>query len=299
MINIATSWGPEKTPRVIRYLILLTVLLTLFAALTDRLFIYFFGAPGPQELLSLSWLGLLNYYYWQPITYFFIQKGMEGIDLSFLISLTFNMYILWVFGTMVYERTGAVRFLGLYLITGILTGICTLLMMPIIGSYAVLAGSSAVLLSVFTVWAMYYPENDLLLFFLFPVTPRWLLGGVIATICLVTFSELDVISFFFYAFALLWGYLYGLLLLNLKSPYQFTWSFDQAVLRLKQQLLRLDSHESKIIDITTRETWNDDETFMDEMLTKISKYGETALTHRERQRMQQISERKMKEKEGE
>lgn len=82
-------------------------------------------------------------------------------------------------------------------------------------------------------------------------------------------------------------------MLNLTSPFNFTQSFDKALIgSFKGKKMT-----SKIVDIQTGQQWSsNDDAFIDSMLTKISKHGEASLTPSERRRMQNISERKMKEK---
>ena len=67
------------------------------------------------------------------------------------------------------------------------------------------------------------------------------------------------------------------------------------IIRAKiRRLFLFKKDESKIVDIKTGKTVLDDEAFIDEMLAKISRYGEKSLSWQERDRMRQISEKKMK-----
>lgn len=288
-------WGPSNTPTVIRWIILISTILSLTSALTHNLFIEIFGWKSLQEIFSLSWKGLRNYYLWQPFTYPFIQEsGYSGIGIYYLITLAFNMYVLWVVGTMLHERTGTKKLLGLFFTAAVLTGLTTILMMPVIGQYQFLFGPAGILLSFLTVWAMYYPENELFFLFLFPLRPKGLLLTILGIVCFLSLANLDIISIVFYLSAVFIGYLYGLLFLDLPSPYSFTQSFDRFVLKWKNKILKRQERDQgpKIVDISSGTS--SDDAFVDAMLTKISKYGESSLTPRERQRLQQISERKMR-----
>src|SRR5262245_61838813 len=132
---VTTSYGlgPSKPPKIIGRLVAITSAISIFCALVSNLFAYF-GAATPQELLSLSWQGLSHAFIWQPLTYLFVQPGGEiGITLSFLLALCFNMYILWIMGASTLERLGNISFLRFYFITGALTGLITLLFMPLFG----------------------------------------------------------------------------------------------------------------------------------------------------------------------
>lgn len=291
MIN---QWGPNETPKVILHLIIWTCVISILSGLTNSLFVQILKMNGPQEILGLSWYGLRQYYLWQPVTYIFIKEVTAyGISVNFLISLAFDMYILWVIGTMIQERIGTNRFLGVYLLSGVVAGIIAILMMLAVGKYMLITGPAAALLAIFTLWTMFYPENILMLFFLIPVKTMWLLVAVLAIITLTTLSSGDFVSLIFYWSGALFGYLYGLLYLGLKSPFKYTHEFDTYVInKMEKFRSRKESGGgTKVVDFSES---IDDDAFMDAMLTKIAKYGESSLTARERQRMKQISERRDK-----
>lgn len=286
-------WGPSHTPKLIRFLMTFTCVITLLSALTNSLFVELLGIQGPQFLLGLSATGLQSMYYWQPITYLFIQDvGSYGVHIFFLLTLGFNMYILWVIGSMVYERTRGGHLLGIYFGSGIAAGLISLLFMHLWHQYFFLAGPSAALLGLFVVWVMYYPDNDLYFFFLIPLKPKTLLTIILSILFISNLSNLDFISMLFYLVAALVGYLYGLLFLGLRSPYLITHRFDREMIKLINRFRGIDTTESKIVDISG--VSQDDDRFVDAMLTKISKFGESSLTQTERRRMKKISEEKMK-----
>lgn len=303
-----SQWGPGETSVAIRRLIMITCGISIFSAFANSLFVQVLGLKGPQELLSLSWHGLQNYFLWQPITYLFIQNSSsQGINLSFLLSLAVNMYVLWVLGSTLLERIGTKHFLGLYFIGGILAGLLTVFTMPLTGHYMPLAGPTASLLAVFVVWTMSNPQSELMLFFLIPIKTKWLLAGILGAICLISLSQLDFISLTFYLSATLIGYLYGLLVFNMQSPFKITHGFDRAVSDVRDDLLKkirtkkkadrgvdlgaetAGKPQSKVYDFKSGEAILDDDAFVDLMLTKISKNGEKSLSVEERRRMQQIS----------
>lgn len=290
-------WGPGETPVPVRWLIILTCTLSLFSALTNNLFEQIIGIAGPQQFLGLSWQGLAHYFLWQPITYLFIQESGLGVHIFFLIGLFFNMYILWILGSTLYERIGS-HVIGLYLISGALAGLCAILLMPLVGHYAILTGPSAALLGLFMVWTMCNPDSELMLFFILPIQTKWLLTSLVGAVCLISLSQADLISFAFYITGVIVGYLYGLLVLGIRGPFTHTHSFDDAVIHIGERLRRIfnksSQGSSKVVDIRHVETLLDDDAFIDEMLAKISKYGEGSLTRKERRRMDEISANKAK-----
>lgn len=293
--TIQSSFGPEFTPSPIKTLIAVTGFLSVFCALFNNLFHHYFGITGPQDWLVLSWYGLSNYYIWQPITFMFVfPSGSFGISFYFLIMLTFSMYILWIIGTSVFERVGKNPFLRLYFISGIAAGVFTLLMMSLTSYYTPIAGPGPAILALLIVWAMLYPDVQILLFFVIPVKAKWLVVGILGAILLSHLSQGDFVGLVFYLTGPIIGYLYAAIAWGLQSPFDVTHPIDQRLSRLRSYYPFKEDISSKIIDFKTGRTVLDDERFMDAMLSKISKKGEDSLTWRERRRMRKISEKKMK-----
>lgn len=291
---MANNWAPSQTPLAVRYLIAITCAISLFSALTNNVIIQLLNMRGPQEFLALSLRGVQQGHFWQPITYMFVgDVGSLGINFSYLLALFFGMYILWTIGSMVHERVGSVRFLSIYLGGGVFAGLLALWVIYLTGSYYVsIAGYAAPLLALFTVWTMFYPDSIVMLFFVIPTQPKWILAGVLGALCIISLAQGDFVSLALYLGSGMFGYLYGLLILHLFSPFQFTHSFDRKVVEWTSGLRKGKKNANKVIDISTGESFSSDDQFVDEMLTKISKTGEQSLTARERSRMEQISKRK-------
>ncbi|NGX42503.1 MAG: hypothetical protein K940chlam7_00783 [Chlamydiae bacterium] len=299
--------GPEFTPSIIRKIIIITCSISIISALINPLFIYLFGIPGPQEWFSLSWWGMTRFLWWQPISFLFVHYG--GVNLFFFIALLFNMYILWVMGSDVYNRVGQNPFLRLYFISGIGAGLITFLLMPITGQYGILSGATPSILALLVVWTLIHPEAELLLFFLIPVKAKWLTSGIIGAILLINLSNLNFVSFNLLFFGAFIGYIYALVAWGMHSPFPFVYRFELAVVRLAEKIRRLflrlwrirtkvgkKKKKDTVFDIKTGEPLLEDDRFIDAMLEKISKHGEQSLTWKEKQRMQEISERRKREK---
>ncbi len=288
--------GPERTPSLVKNLIILTSLISIGSAFVTGILRYIFGMNGPQEWLSLSWWGLQNLFLWQPLTYLFVHPiDGSGISFSFLILLAFNMYILWMMGSELIARMGAPSFARLYFFCGITSGILSLLLMPVFSQYSVIAGPSAAILAVMTVWAFLNPDREILLFFLIPIKSLWLIIGVLFAILLVNLSQFNFIYCFFYLSGALLGYFYALIAWGIHSPFIQLYKFELAVIRQFQRFKpKQKSTGHKIYNFATGEPELEDSVFIDAMLEKISKKGESALTSQERKRMDEISKKKSK-----
>lgn len=294
--------GPEFTPQIVKKLIIFTCIISFSSAITQAFFTLLLKVPGPQEWLSLSWWGMTRYLLWQPASFLFVSKlDSGGISFSYLLTLFFNMYILWVIGSDITYRVGDKPFLRLYFLSGIGAGLITLLLMPVFGQYSPLAGPAPAILALLVVWSLLHPEQEILLFFIFPVKAKWLSIGVIGAIIAMNLSSLNFVNFTFYTSGALIGYLYALIALGTHSPFPILYRFELATIRLSQKIKTLipsfgrkakKSGKSKIVDIKTGES-DKDEDFIDAMLEKISRHGEHSLSWSERKRMKEISEKKI------
>jgi len=304
-----TSFGPVATPKTIKRLIVAICVTAILSATVQELFDLFNLFPGPQHLLSLSWWGLNQWYLWEPFTFLFIQDSTNGgLTLSFFLLLFFNMYILWVIGTNVIQALSTAAFLRLYFIGGIGAAAITLLTMPLTGQYEMIAGATPALLTIVTVWAMAFPETEVLIFFLIPMKAKWIVSGVSGILLLNALTHWNLSYFVLYLSAIAIGYGYAAIAWGWGSPFPATRSFDDWLTKkgfvIRQRRPRWpqrskgpsNDKSDKIIDITFAQPIQDDDAFVDAMLTKISKYGESALTLSEKRRLQKISEKKMHDK---
>jgi membrane associated rhomboid family serine protease len=125
--------------------------------------------PGAGSALS-GWCELLPYQtfghfqLWRLFTYLFLH------DPNGPFHLVFNMLTLWMFGAELEEQWGTRRFVVFYLAAGAGSGLFSLLTMfsPVMWFTPVIGASGAVL-ALLTVYALYFPRRQMLLFFLFPV----------------------------------------------------------------------------------------------------------------------------------
>jgi membrane associated rhomboid family serine protease len=284
------QYGPEETPKPLLYLIASIGVVSILSTLLNGLFSYFLESTGPEELLGLSLRGMRDFFLWQPFTYIFTQNSYSaGISISYLISLCFNLYILWILGSAVIERIGLKSFFKLFFVSGIASGLIALLMMKLTSQSLILSGPGPAILALLCFWTLLYSEADLRFFFIFQLKAKWLTAGIFIAILLSCLSQLDFVSLGFYLTGMICGYLYGIIAYDLKGPFTFLNSFEEFILGLFKGKGKETS--SKIVDINTGKALDDD-IFVDAMLAKISKSGESSLTFYERKRLDEISKRK-------
>ncbi|MEX2571392.1 MAG: rhomboid family intramembrane serine protease [Gemmatimonadota bacterium] len=103
---------------------------------------------------------------WTPVTYMFVHLGV--------FHLLFNMLVLFFFGPPLEERWGSREFVKFYFIAG-LGGALLSLVFP---SYSI-AGASGAVYGVMVAFAMFWPENPIYIWGIFPVKAKWLVGFLV------------------------------------------------------------------------------------------------------------------------
>lgn len=117
---------------------------------------------------------------WTLVTSMFLHGSLGHIF--------FNMYALLLFGPLVESRIGFRRFLQIYFLSGILAGIgYSLFQELIIGQTAAALGASGAVMGIIGMTIILFPNLQLLLFFVLPVSMR--VAGII-------FVMIDVFGLF-------------------------------------------------------------------------------------------------------
>jgi membrane associated rhomboid family serine protease len=285
--------GPSKTPGIIRKIIIATSVATLVAALIDPLIFGQFGY-GIQYHLSLSYAAINSMYVWQPLTYLFVLQPFGGVDFGLIISLFFQMFILWMMGSGIAEREGEQSFVKLYFGSGILAALITLLYYSTFTFSPATAGPTASLYSVFIVWTMLHRDAQIFLFFIIPVKAKWLLAGVLGASFLVFASQGAATSLLLLLTGTLYGYFYATVFKGASFPFEFLEPVDRFFIGLaeKPQRRKPKKKGPKVVKFPSGKPVETDDEFVDRMLEKISKKGRNSLTKEEDERLGEIAKRK-------
>ncbi|MBI3400529.1 MAG: rhomboid family intramembrane serine protease [Acidobacteria bacterium] len=122
------------------------------------------------------WLGLVpvqvvhEFRVWQLVTYMFLHGG--------LFHILFNMLALWMFGTDLERRWGSRYFLKFYFVTGAGAGALTVLfsLLPFGFAqqvhYSVVIGASGAVYGLLLAYALYFPDRQIYMYFVFPIPVR-------------------------------------------------------------------------------------------------------------------------------
>lgn len=129
-------------------------------------FVVTFAVPGLVPFLALVPSVILAQP-WSLATYMFVHAG--------LFHLLFNMLALFFFGPPLEERWGSAEFVKFYLVAGVGGALLSLLF-----PNSLVVGASGAVYGVMVAFAMYWPDNPIYIWGIFPVKAKWLVGFLVA-----------------------------------------------------------------------------------------------------------------------
>ncbi len=141
---------------------------------------------------------------WRVVSYMFIHANFSHI--------LFNMFALWMFGTSLEQIWGSKEFYKFYFLTGIFAGISSVIFN--FGSFNPIVGASGAVYGILMAVALLFPEQEVYLYFLFPVKMKYFALGLGAIEFFTAMAaNNDGIAHFAHLGGMVAGYLY------LKSKY--------------------------------------------------------------------------------
>ncbi len=164
------------------------------------------GGPG-VETYMVSHFGLVAeavvhlFAVWQIVTYMFLHGGV--------LHLLFNMLTLWFFGTQLEQDWGTRRFLKYYFLCGIAAGVCVVVANVLTGSWFISTiGASGAIFGVLVAFGVLYPNQTVLMNFLFPIKAKYMVMIYAAIEVLFTFRPEAGVSNVAHLGGMAFGYLY-------------------------------------------------------------------------------------------
>jgi membrane associated rhomboid family serine protease len=233
---------------------------------------------GLCELVPYKTFGQLQV--WRLLTYAFLH------DTSTPFHILFNLFTLWMFGAEIEELWGTRRFVVFYLCAAVGSGLFSLVtaLSPLLWFTPVIGASGAVL-ALLTVYALYFPRRQLLLFFLFPVN------------VVVAVAIFGAISLF--GAARSWGNVSHLTHLGgIAVGLAYVKLFPAITDLLERAKSRAAEAQERAEQRKKNAERNYFESVVDPILKKISRSGMDSLTAEEKKTLEEASKRK-KDDEGE
>ena len=128
-----------------------------------------------------------NLYVWQLVTYMFLHASITHI--------LFNMLTLWMFGMQLERDWGSRQFLKFYFYCGIAAGVCVLGVNMLLGYwYTPTVGASGAIFGLLVAFGVMYPNQTVLMYFLFPIKAKYLVMIFVAIELLLTFGPNTSVS---------------------------------------------------------------------------------------------------------
>lgn len=169
--------------------------------------IYFFGARtiGDEAFIPLKLIPamVMHLAVWQLVTYLFLHS------LTSFTHILFNMLTLWMFGAPIEETWGTKRFLQYYFICGIGAGICVVVVDMLTGNrYQATIGASGAIYGLLLAFGMLFPNQTVLMSFLFPIKAKYMVMIFGAIAFLSSFQGGSTVSNLAHLGGLIFGFIY-------------------------------------------------------------------------------------------
>jgi len=252
----------------VKNIIIANLVVFLFMTLfqTERFFLYYFGLV-PQFVWGRGFV-------WQLFTYMFIHGSYGHIFM--------NMFVLWMFGSEIENAWGKNEFYKFYFITGIGSGLITLLFS--LNSSIPVVGASGAIYAVLVAFAMMYPNRLIYFYFLIPIKAKYfvLIMGVITFFSSFTQGS-GGISHLTHLGGIIIGYLY----LTRRGPIsKIRFKMPHITIRNPfANFIRKIEKESKNTDINLQGTEQTMREELDRLLDKINRDGYEKLSETERRNL--------------
>ena len=137
----------SNVPKAVKHIILINVLMLVLTYLNNPLMSKWF-ALNPITFLWKPW---------QLVTYMFMHGGLGH--------LFFNMYTLFIFGSVLENVWGTRKFLTFYFVAGLGAALVNIGVQYLTGSFALTVGASGAIYGILMGYAMLYPDSRLTLLF--------------------------------------------------------------------------------------------------------------------------------------
>ena len=198
---------------------------------------------------------------WQPFTYLFLHGGVWHILI--------NMFVLWMFGGELERLWGKHEFLKFYFITGIGSGLVTMLFD--LQSMTPIVGASGAVYGVLLAYGLTYPNRTVYLYGIIPVKSIWFVLGIGFIAFMSSFNNMSQISHMTHLSGMLIGYF------MLKKPFRLSGLWFQ--IRKKTLEYRIQKEEKKM----SRQFQVERD--INRILDKINQEGFDSLTVEEQERL--------------
>ena len=188
-----------------------------------------------QNIISNGTLYMgLNFYFleggfwWQPLSTMFAHGGIGH--------LLMNMFVLWMFGSELERLWGKHHFLKYYFVTGIGSGLVTMVLG--FNSMTPIVGASGAVYGVLLAYGLTYPNRTVYLYGIIPIKSLWFVMGIGLIAFMSSFNNISQISHLTHLSGMVIGYF------MLKKPVR--WNDLWFAIRKKTMEYRVQQEEKKV-----------------------------------------------------
>ena len=249
------SYKPRLFTNAIKVLISINFVIFILQTLSrsESLFFPLFGLV-PKLVWSEKMI-------WQPVTYLFFHGGIWHVLI--------NMFVLWMFGSELERLWGKNHFLKFYFITGVGSGLATMLVN--VQSITPVVGASGAVYGVLLAYGLTYPNRTVYLYGIIPIKSLWFVLGIGFIAFMSSFNNMSQVSHVTHLSGMLIGYF------MIKKPIKLKglW-FQLRKKTLEYKIQREDKELSKNFIV---------EQDINQILDKINQEGFDSLTEEEQERL--------------
>jgi len=249
------SYKPRLFTNAIKVLISINFVIFILQTLSrsETLFFPLFGLV-PKLVWSEKMI-------WQPVTYLFFHGGIWHVLI--------NMFVLWMFGSELERLWGKNHFLKFYFITGVGSGLATMLVN--VQSITPVVGASGAVYGVLLAYGLTYPNRTVYLYGIIPIKSLWFVLGIGFIAFMSSFNNMSQVSHVTHLSGMLIGYF------MIKKPIKLKglW-FQLRKKTLEYQIQREEKELSKNFIV---------EQDINQILDKINQEGFDSLTEEEQERL--------------
>jgi len=220
--------GFSVLPPVIKKILIINVVVYLVMMLASQIRIdgpvtlyhfimkYFALIPLSNGGVYVNGAGFLpaSFLPWQVITYQFMHS------MSDFSHIFFNMFMLWMFGNEIENIMGSKKFLFFYLLAGTVGALLQLLFSSTVPTI----GASGSVFGVMVAYAMFFPNRQLYVYFLFPVRAKYLIAFLVL-IEFMAVGNMSVVAHVVHLGGALTGFLF--VMLDRKNNYNIDGFFNK------------------------------------------------------------------------
>ena len=248
-----------RLPLGVKYLLIISIIIHILQYMpVIGPFLMEWGALVPKSAFQSGHI-------WRFWTYMFLHGNPWH--------LAFNLLALWMFGVDIEHKWGTRRFVYFYFIGGVGSGLLSFIMWN-----SQIVGASGALLALLTVFAYYYPNRQILMFFIFPVPSR-IAVIIIGVISILMARSGDNIAHLTH----LGGIIIALIYLRYYD-HVVRWNIHRRAVKA-EKTMRSNAEKKIHKDRYFEEV-------IDPILKKIKEQGMDSLTREERKKLKEASKKK-------